>query len=139
MKLFFDLITALNKYNAKRLLKGAITITFFGVMLTSCSYDYRTEFRNYDSTLPLHKTASITGYGIQLHLIGAKKKLVDRLRLEPGDYMIGFKQVSSRLSGVARCKVKKGKQYKVKIVGRKLLKGSHTTALLGVCQKIISP
>ena len=99
----------------------------------TCSVNFKTEFKNYESDLADSKTASISGDGLMLYLVGAEKKLHDYLRLDQGEYLIGFWQPASRLSGVARCRVQAGLDYKINVVDRKILKKSQSTTLIGEC------
>lgn len=106
-------------------------------MINNCSMKFKTEFRNYDENTRNDPHAKIFGIGMQLYLVGAKRQLVDLMQLEDGDYLIGFRQTSSMLNGAARCKLLKGNSYKITIIGRKQLKHSKTTSLIGKCEKII--
>ena len=94
-------------------------------------------FQNYDGHRDPGQTAVITGNASRLYLIGARRKLYDRLVLDPGDYMIGFRQSSNHMSGAARCQVAAGQHYQIAVTGRTFLKQSRTWSLTGECRVLL--
>ena len=104
------------------------------VLVFSCEW----SFRNYDAELPPQRIAQVIGPGLRIYLIGAEREFFDRLLLEPGEYMIGFRQESTRLTGVANCRLERDTIYQIRITGRKFLKKSKTWMLVARCDPLSS-
>lgn len=94
----------------------------------------RTTFSNFKGDKPESEIAILSKPGFRFWFYEDKnQKPVDEMRLDPGEYLIGFLTSGKLEQGAAFCTFQAGKQYSFKVYDRQYLPKSGTYALKGKC------